>query len=848
MKPELKVLVVEDSENDALLLLRELEKQGVVPVHRRVDNAEALNQALDEKQWDVILCDYSMPQFRAPDALSIVQKRGLDTPFIVTSGTIGEDVAVETMKLGAHDYLMKGNLTRLGEAIQRERKAACSRAEKRSADAKIRHLNTVLRAIRNVNQLIVRERDPRTLVEQACQELVSTRGYHTAWIGLTPEAPGGARTFESGWGDSFLPLAEMLKRGDLPLCCQRSLEASAAIAIQDPGSLCPECPLLDKYRATNDGPSTALAVSLKKNGKHYGFLCVSSPAIPHAEEEELSLLTEVGGDLAFALHSMDLREERRRAEAALRESEWKYRDLIENMSELVQSVAPDGSIVFVNRAWMQTLGYTDEETEGLSVFDIIHPDSQEHCKEMFGRVIKGERVDGIEAKFLTKDRRSVVVEGGATCHFEEGSPTATYGIFRDVTEEMHLRANMAQSDRLASMGMLAAGVAHEINNPLAYILYNLESVSEEIPRLSEKMRRFRIALESKLGNEELAELLGDEAEVFTPFMFEDLAERFRDALSGTYRIRDIARGLGTFSRVEHNQLAPVSIQYAIECAAKMAFNEIKYRARLVNDFEPVPTVLASEGRLSQVFLNLLINAAHAIDEGDVEHNEIRVRTWREGDDVCVEVRDTGKGMPPEDLERIFEPFFTTKGVGVGSGLGLAIARNIVTSYDGHIEVKSKVGKGTSFFVRLPIKQQEEAAETALADEAPAALEVKGRILVIDDEAGIRSAMRRMLRGHEVVEAASGEKGREILERDQAFDLILCDMMMPAVSGMDLHDWLAREHPQLARQVMFITGGAFTPRTSEYLSKVGNLRVEKPFDVANFKKMVSELIVAYRARR
>jgi len=847
MKPALRVLVVEDSENDALLVLRELRKQGFDPVHERVDSSDALDKALDDERWDVILCDYAMPQFTALDALSMVQKRGLDAPFIVISGTIGEDVAVETMRLGAHDYLMKGNLQRLGEAIQREMKAACSRAETRLAARKIRHLNTVLRAIRNINQLIVREQDPRRLVEQACRELVSTRGYQTAWIGLTPEAPGGAWASESGWGDDFLPLAEMLESGDLPPCCQRSLETSGAMAIRDPGSLCSECPLVEKYRVTDSLPTSALAMSLKKNGKRYGFLCVSSPATPHVEEEELSLLTEVGGDIAVALHSMGLREERRHAEAALRESEWRYRDLIENMSELVQSVAPDGSFVFVNRAWMRTLGYTEEDIRGLSIFDIVHPDSQGHCREMFERVLKGGKVDGVEAKFLTKDRGTIVVEGGATCHFVEGRPTATHGIFRDVTERKQLRATMAQSDRLASMGMLAAGVAHEINNPLAYVLYNLESLSEDIPRLAEKMRHCRAALESRLGDEALGNLFGEDAGILAPLMFDDMAERFRDALNGSYRIRNIARGLGTFSRVERDELVPVNIHYTIECAASIASNEIKYRARLVKDLSPVPTVVASEGRLSQVFLNLLVNAAHAIAEGDVENNEIRVRTWREGDEVCVEVRDTGKGIPPENLEDIFEPFFTTKEVGVGSGLGLAISKSIIAGYGGRLEVKSELGKGTSFSIHLPIKEGEVASEEGPTGEAREEHHVRGRILVVDDEPAIRSAIKRMLEGHEVVEAGCGDEGRVVLKKDQSFDLILCDMMMPGVSGMDLHEWLSDTHPQLATRVVFITGGAFTPRAREYLTRVGNLRVEKPFDAVNFKKIVSELILAARSK-
>jgi CheY-like chemotaxis protein/anti-sigma regulatory factor (Ser/Thr protein kinase) len=396
------------------------------------------------------------------------------------------------------------------------------------------------------------------------------------------------------------------------------------------------------------------------------------------------------------------------------------------------------------------------------------------------------------------------------------------------------------------MGMLAAGVAHEVNNPLAYVLYNLESLTDDLPKLSSALRRCLSIVGERIGNEEWASLMGKDQEMLNPAMLDDMSARFRDALQGSHRIKDVARGLGTFSRVERDRMVPVTLMHVIEVAINMAFNEIKYRARLVKEYGQTATVLANDGRLSQVFINLLINAAHSITEGDFERNEIRVRTWQEGNEVFAEIRDTGKGISNEHLPHLFEPFFTTKEIGVGTGLGLPISKTIVEEYGGRIEVKSEVGKGTSFLVRLPVKKVVEDDEAA-QDEAVVQTSVRGRILVVDDEAGIRSAMVRMLRGHDVVQAASGEEAQKVLEADQAFDLILCDMMMPLVSGVDLHEWLLATHPELAKQIVFITGGAFTPKAREHLSKVSNIRIEKPFDVTNFKKIVGELIVAYRNR-
>ena len=252
-------------------------------------------------------------------------------------------------------------------------------------------------------------------------------------------------------------------------------------------------------------------------------------------------------------------------------------------------------------------------------------------------------------------------------------------------------------------------------------------------------------------------------------------------------------------------------------------------------------MLAGAGRLSQVFLNLLINAAHAIDEGSASDNEIRVHTWAEAGQACAEVRDTGKGIDAQHVEKIFEPFFTTKQVGSGSGLGLAISKNIIESYGGTITAQGGAGRGASFIVRLPIMG---ALDDMVADEAPISTRVpvvRGRVLVVDDESGIRAGMVRMLAAHEVVEATGGAAAKRLLEADDAFDMILCDMMMPEVSGLDLHAWLRERSPGLAKQLVFVTGGAFTPRAREYLASVENITLEKPIDAKKLKKTVEEFI-------
>jgi PAS domain S-box-containing protein len=431
----------------------------------------------------------------------------------------------------------------------------------------------------------------------------------------------------------------------------------------------------------------------------------------------------------------------------------------------------------------------------------------------------------------------------------EGQPLLQATV-RDETQMKRLEAVLGQADRLASMGMLAAGVAHEINNPLVYVLYNVESLTHDLPKLVAATKRCFSALRQQVGDAAFAEIAGDEAGELPASLLEEVVDRAKEALAGTQRIKVISKALGTFSRVESVERSRVDLNYAIECAITMAFNEIKYRARLVKDLGTVPPIWASEGKLSQVFLNLLINASHAIDEGQVDQNRITIRTWTEGGDAFAELKDTGKGIPRENLARIFEPFFTTKPMGMGSGLGLAICRNIVADLGGDIQGESEPGKGTRFIVRLPIGAGTHHPDRdAAAEDAPERSATRGRILLVDDEELILRSTKRLLdRKHEVVTASSGQAARAILEHDQSFDVILCDLMMPEMTGMDLHEWLAKENPALAEQMVFVTGGAFTPRASECLARVPNLKVEKPIEPAALKRLVSRMVARARAKR
>jgi CheY-like chemotaxis protein/anti-sigma regulatory factor (Ser/Thr protein kinase) len=285
----------------------------------------------------------------------------------------------------------------------------------------------------------------------------------------------------------------------------------------------------------------------------------------------------------------------------------------------------------------------------------------------------------------------------------------------------------------------------------------------------------------------------------------------------------------------------VDVKVIMESSLRMAWNEIRHRARLVKNYGAVPGVDANEARLGQVFLNLVVNAAQALQEGRAEHNEIRVSTRLEGERVVVEVSDTGPGIPPEIIGRIFDAFFTTKAVGVGTGLGLAISQRIVTDMGGELTVESEVGKGTTFRLALPVARNGESEPATPVTVVPLTRR-RGRILVVDDEALVLRGVKRILsKEHDVVAVVAAKKALALCASGEKFDLILCDLMMPDMTGMDLHRELLRVAPEQADRMIFLTGGAFTAKARHFLSETPKEHLDKPFDPANLRAIVQRFL-------
>jgi PAS domain S-box-containing protein len=289
------------------------------------------------------------------------------------------------------------------------------------------------------------------------------------------------------------------------------------------------------------------------------------------------------------------------------------------------------------------------------------------------------------------------------------------------------------------------------------------------------------------------------------------------------------------------RLSEVDVHPIIDSAISLAKHELRHRVQLVKRLEPIPKVAATEAKIGQVILNLLVNATHAIPVGNADRNEIRISTRTdEAGRAVIEVTDTGVGIPPGLISHVFDPFFTTQPTGSGTGLGLTICRSIVTGLGGEIEVESQVGVGSTFRVRLPAFQGKPAKPDPVAS-APASKQ-RARILIIDDEPLLAESLKRILSpSHDAQYVASGAEGLRLLSSGQAFDLILCDLMMPRMSGSEFHAELLRLHPQYAERILVVTGGAFSPEAARFLESIGDRRIEKPFTTRGLLAKIHEAL-------
>ena len=413
--------------------------------------------------------------------------------------------------------------------------------------------------------------------------------------------------------------------------------------------------------------------------------------------------------------------------------------------------------------------------------------------------------------WFTRSDNSTIPVSVKSIPAPEGSTGTRVLLVRDISTERELQRRLATADRLAAVGTLAAGTAHEINNPLAFVLANADLLDESLDDFG-----------------------------LPPEVIAEQREMLADIKQGAHRIRDVVRDLMTLARDRGGEVTTIDLRETLRRCIAMAGPQTRHRARVFSQFDDPRPVRANEGRLFQVFLNLIVNAAQAIGEGAANKNSIRVSGFSKDEWTIIEITDTGSGMPASVIEHIFEPFFTTKEVGKGTGLGLSISHGIVTDLGGRIEVSSTVGVGTTFRVILPATVDEAAITMPIVKLADSP---RLRVLVIDDEQGYARTLAKMLDAHDVDVAFSGRDALQQLAA-RRYDMALCDVMMPDVTGIQLYQQLREAHDPIADHFLFMTGGVSTPEAQQFLEKLGTERwVAKPIAMADLRRLVVEIAPA-----
>jgi CheY-like chemotaxis protein len=396
-------------------------------------------------------------------------------------------------------------------------------------------------------------------------------------------------------------------------------------------------------------------------------------------------------------------------------------------------------------------------------------------------------------------------------------------VFRDVTEQRQMQQQLELSDRLASLGTMAAGVAHEVNNPLAVIVGNASQANSELLALKPR---------ALSGAASVAEL---------EMLFNEMQQAYGEIQAASQRVERIIADLRMFARPSNEASGEADVGRALDWARRSTTRALDGGPLLVLDVVEVDLLAAvDELRLGQVLVNLITNAAQAMPVGALAgRGRIEVRAYRRDDRVVIEVQDNGSGVPAELRERIFEPFFTTKPRGVGTGLGLSICHGIVKRASGELLLECPESGGSIFRIVLPAAPPRLTPSTFPLGSAP--LGVRARVLIIDDEPAMLRVLARMTRVHDTTVAPSAQAALNLLADGQKFDVVLCDLAMGQLTGIDFYERLLIDHPDLARRVIFVSGGMEGTRARDFRRSVPNIFLDKPFPQALLHEQIARLL-------
>ncbi len=513
----------------------------------------------------------------------------------------------------------------------------------------------------------------------------------------------------------------------------------------------------------------------------------------------------VAGSGLLAVLGLVVAREGHRLSEALAEREHRLALVVQGLADALVSVSADGTW---RKRWVRPGWDLGAELDPARVARCLGDEARAAIDDALARARRSGRARAVEIE-LELD--------GESRHLElvlVPAPGETFEcMVRETTARHRLAEQLEAANRLAAIGRVAAGVAHEINNPLAYVVANLEYVRDELKR-------------------------EDDMDAGT------VRDAIADAIEGAARVRKVVDELRRGARPTPAEPETIDVNDAVRGACAIMDNQVRHRASLELDLEPDLLARADETALTQVVVNLIDNAVRAMPEGR-PGNRLRIRTAEEGGRVVVEVADNGTGMEPEVLERVFEPFFTTRGRG-GMGLGMYLAKNTIRRFGGGLRVDSTPGGGT--VVRIDLTPADQTREVVRAPrEAPRQGEPgRLRVLLVDDDAAVARGMGRLLRArHEVVVETDPHRALDRLVRED-YDVVLCDLMMPGLTGAELYRRAVGYRRELADRFVFLTGGSFTDSTDAFLAEVQAPTLHKPMSRARLYEALDAFAVRRRA--
>ena len=762
LKSPLRILHLEDNAHDAELVRQKLADQGITPEITRVMKRETYVNALEQGQFDLILSDYSMPGFNGGIALVLAQEKCPQTPFIFVSGTLGVSAAVESLKRGASNCISKDRLDRLAPCIQEALQESDKRERAHHAEEALFERAELFQQISETGNDLVAVLDldgVRLYTSPSYQTLFENEPLHGSdgFANIHPEDRERMRqlfnaTVKSGIG----------QRADFRFLLQDGT---------------------DRYIESQGG------VIRDKHGTVSGVIVVSRDVT-----------------------------RRKSAEQNLKASEERFRNVFQTANDAIILTDGRGNIAAWNAASQRMFGYSEEEVRGKPLTSVFPERYREGQQAGFGLTPAASAsrfiAIAVELHGLRKDGNEFPLE--FTLSTWKGEGTGAVVVFKDITEKKHLETQSLRAQRLESVGRLAGGIAHDLNNVLSPILM-------------------------------LAPLLG-------PKLHDPADKRMLELVEASARRgADMVRQILSFSRGVEGSEALVQIQPLIDEQVKLAKQtfppSIKVRSNVAPDLRPV---MGNPTRLFQVLMNLCVNARDAMPNGgsllleaenvllDSEYVRVHPET-KAGPHVVVRVRDTGTGIPPEIIEKMFKSFFTTKPHDRGTGLGLSTVLSIVNQCHGHVRVKSEVGQGTTFEIYLPSVEQKatQGSKTKIPDLP------KGHgqwVLLVDDEETIRQITTATLEnsGYQVLSACDGSQAVALYaEHEDRISLIIADMVMPFMDGATMIDALKRVNP--AVKILAMSGQMDDRKLDHLIEKKEILFLPKPFSSEKLLTSVHQLL-------